>query len=196
MFSYEIALHMDLTSKVVQRYVGALPKEAASSAAEKDMQLAFAFADVWPDKTLFNPQLRFEIYQQVRQHTRDMQYSVATATQKGLKTIWKQVAYEIRDLNYRSRTWLTPEQYIELMTAVCPQYNQFSIKNVAAGLLHPDTAGHHVGVQAARIGSPALYIKGDADILDWFRMVAGPDIMKAQKAELNGGKNILQLWWG
>jgi hypothetical protein len=158
----------------------------AASAAGKDMELAWAFADMWPKQTLFSPQLRFEIYQKIPSASAD-----AIRRQDDLKRVWEVVSREVRNLHYRSSKWLTPPQYIELMTDICPRYNGFAIRKVAAGLLDPDAKG--IKVQAARELSPALYIKGEPDVLDWFRMQTGPDIMKADEATIQG--DTLRLWW-
>jgi hypothetical protein len=178
-----------LSVKVAARFAEAVSKEAAS-AAGKDMELAWAYADAWPKQTLFDPRLRFEIYQRVKEFAPHA-YDTATSRQQDLKRVWENVSLQVRNLHYRSHQWLSPQQYIELMTDICPRYNGFAIRKVAAGLLDPDAKG--IKVQAARELSPALYIKGEPDVLDWFRMQTGPDIMKADEATIQG--DMLRLWW-
>jgi hypothetical protein len=149
---------------------------ASRTAATLDLDLAKVFADAWPAAT----QIKFG----AKVVPPELLANVITSN-------WldgERVAYDLRNLHFRSSTWMSPVEWTQQMKVCCPSYNSFSANKVGRWL----AAFGGIEVQAARELSPCLYVKGDESTLK--SMVAMAKKMAgADEADIDGG--VLRLWW-
>lgn len=98
--------------------------------------------------------------------------------------------YEVRDLHYRDRAWLSPSQWERAMNEALPEggYNAFDTRDVAAWL---KTFGR-IKIQPGREGSVVAYVKGDPETLEAMRDEA--EDVKADEAGMESD-GTLRLWW-
>jgi hypothetical protein len=101
------------------------------------------------------------------------------------------VPMELRQLTFRSSKWMRPQEYVEQMKAICPDYNEFSIRRMAKILLSPDAKD--IQIQPAREYSVCMYVKGEPDVLDWLKLMATTD-GRADEASI-WADGTLRLWW-
>jgi len=99
--------------------------------------------------------------------------------------------YEVRDLNYRDRAWMSPGQWQKVMMEALAwtggDYNAFNARKVGNWL----KGFKGIKVQGAREYSVAVYIKGDQETLETIKDEAWGDADEAD-FERDG---TLRLWW-
>lgn len=152
-------------------------KEAGlKTALTLDMELAKAFADAWSAAT----QVKFA----AKVVPPEMLSGVIAAN-------WldgERLAYDLRDLHFRSSKWMSPAEWAQQMKVCCPSYNSFSANKVSRWL----AAFGGIEVQPARELSPCLYVKGDEATLKSMQAMA-KQMANADEANIDGG--VLRLWW-
>jgi hypothetical protein len=105
-----------------------------------------------------------------------------------------------RDLNWRSKVWVSPAEWTETAKLFVPGYNAFEAATVGSWL----AKFPGIQVQAGREASVVLYVKGDAETLqamhDTAEVAVGADEVSFDDGsskmlnQYKEGTN-LRLWW-
>lgn len=156
------------------------------ASAASDPELAKAYADAWGPKAYKT--FKNMVEEEIR---KAKPYRSGPMSPSALRMFWEEdVAPNVRTLVYRSKNWVSPAAWLEMMKEICPRYNGFTATRVARFLLAPEA--HGVTVQGAREYSPALYVEGPPEALEW--LVANKDRMYADDADIQKD-GTLRLWW-
>lgn len=160
----------------------------AAGGAASDVDLALAYADCWPLKTIKNMIGEARVLAAVKEYKSFFDIKSPRAVER-LEADWFEISLPLRDLSFRSKKWVSPADWAATMKEVSPRYNAFSVTKVAKLLLAPEASG--IQVQGARESSVCLYVKGPPEALAW--LDANHRKMAADESHIEHGE--LRLWW-
>lgn len=151
-------------------------------AAEYDETLLLAFADVWSKRL---------VSKAVKVLPRQMMENMA---QWLFEKHWFEVSSEIRMLQSPKSRWMSIDQWAKMATEICPRYNGFIVKKVAAVL---SALPMRVEVAMARESSVALYLTGAGlETLDEAALEGLRKQVDASRIWFEPGGVNIHLWWG
>jgi len=102
--------------------------------------------------------------------------------------------YELRDLNYRDRRWLSPRQWEKVMTEATPfGYNAFDAMHVGRWFKDIQKRFGKIQIQPGREYSVVAYVKGPPEALAALQTEAR-DEAHADEYDMESD-GTLRLWW-
>jgi hypothetical protein len=159
---------------------------AALSEFGPNRELALAYADAWPDKTLFAKSSQPIIVRAIQEH--EPSINPDFPNKAALQKVWENVSDKVRDLRYRDRRWLKPGD-LKMLVEIVPSYNEWDAKKVVTWL----SKFPGILVQVARDSSPCLFITGKPETLKKMEAEA-EQAVKADEHSIQPN-NDLRLWW-